>query len=197
MFGMFVVVLMVACSNDIENEDPLFGPVTSTVIISPSGGKVAKSGTLTLTTTGTTAPVFWSISTTSIGVIVADTGVFTATTIAGTATITAVDAVGKTGTASIEVVPDLLTVDPAAAVADTAGSTIFTASGGTSSFVFSIANDSSSSSFTLPTLTTATLTATADYTIPTALQGDQTFTLSVTDVANGDVGSAKLILLAP
>jgi hypothetical protein len=46
-------------------------------------------------------------------------------------------------------------------------------------------------------MTTTATSATVVYTVPTTLQGDQVFTLTARDDANGDIATAKLTLLAP
>lgn len=190
------LALSIACTAALEDGNPL-GPSNTRVTVVPSSIKVNKSDTFTFTAFGGSTPYSWSLSTTSIGSIVANTGVFTAGTIAGTATVTGQDAVGDTGTATVEVLAAFLTITPGAAVADTAGSVTFSVTGGTASYVFTIANDNSSSTFSLPTLSASTTSVIVFFSIPTTLQGDQTFTITVRDTGNGDVGSAKLTLLAP
>jgi len=171
--------------------------LATALTVTPFSVQVNKLEVLTFAASGGTSPYSYSLSATSVGSIIASTGVFTASSIAGSATVTAIDSRGISGTATVTVLPDALTFDNAAVVADTAGSTVFTVSGGTGSFIFTLANDSSSSSFTLPTITTTVTVATVVYTIPSTLEGDQTFTLTVVDIANGDTATAKLTLLAP
>ncbi len=195
---LLAIGLIVACQGALEDGNP-FGPSSSNIIINPSTPKVNKAGTLTFTTIGGTPPVSWSISNTAIGNILADTGVFTALAIAGTATITVVDSVGDTDTATIEVLPNLLVVTPGSSTQNVAGAEIFTAAGvsGVNLLVATIVNDSSTSTFTLPTLAATATTVTVTYTIPTTAQGNQTFTITITDTEDGDVGAVKLTLIAP
>ena len=78
-----------------------------------------------------------------------------------------------------------------------AGNEIFTATltGPTGLAQASIANDTTTSTFTLPTLTVALNVVTVAFTLPNGTQGDQTLTLTITDSENGDVGTAKLTIL--
>ncbi len=87
-------------------------------------------------------------------------------------------------------------MSPGSTVADTAGSVTFTVTGGSGTFLFSIANDDPTSTFTTPTLTAGAASVTVVFTIPTSAQGNQTFTLTVRDTQDGDTGSAKLTLIA-
>ena len=112
---LVIVGVFVACQGAQEDGNNPFGPSTSNIRIIPVGTttnpfQIGKAGGLTFTTLGGTAPVSWSISNTTVGFVVTDTGVFTATAFAGTATITVVDAVGDTATAAIEVLPALLVI---------------------------------------------------------------------------------------
>ena len=103
-------------------------------MISPSSPKINKGGNITFTALGGTLPVSWSISNTQIGAIDAGTGVFTsnqaAPQVAGTATVTVIDAVGDTDTATIEVLPNPLNIAPGSSVQNVAGAEIFAVAGG-------------------------------------------------------------------
>lgn len=169
------------------------------ISIFPSTSKVVKGGTQTFTAQGATDPVFWSISSSAIGSIDVDTGVFTAGVTKGTATITALDSDGDTATATVEVIANTITLTPGSATFAAAGSQIYVATGGTGSYVFSIANDDSSSTFlTTPTITSATPNVTVTIaTLPLLAtpEVDQTFTITAID-GNGDSGTAKLTLIA-
>jgi hypothetical protein len=196
LFLLLVVGVFVACQGALEEGNP-FGPSTSTVRIIPSTTNVAKGADFTFTTLGGTNPFAWNLATTSIGNIVADTGVFTATQTAGTSTITVTDAVGDTATASVTVLPNLLAIVPGSSTQSVAGDEVFTATltGPTAVAQASIANDSSTSTFTLPTVAVAAGVVTVTFILPNGTQGDQTLTLTITDSENGDVGTAKLTIL--
>ncbi len=126
-----VALAIVACTNQIDDETPL-GPSLSGIQISPSSGQVPILGTLTFTTRGGVTPFSWTISATSIGIIDASTGVFSAANTTGTATITAQDAVGDTDTATITVLAvNTIGVSPAAGIVAVGGTQTFTATGAT------------------------------------------------------------------
>ncbi|MBT3923168.1 MAG: hypothetical protein HOF21_11400 [Nitrospina sp.] len=196
LFLFLIVGIFVACQGALEDGNP-FGPSTSAVRVIPSTVNVAKGGNLTFTTLGGTTPFAWNIATTGVGNIVADTGVFTATQIAGTATVTVTDAVGDTATASVTVLPNNLVIVPGSSTQNTAGDEIFTATltGPSGLATASIANDTTGSTFTLPTLAVAAGVVTVTFTLPNGTQGDQTLTVTITDSENGDVGTAKLTIL--
>lgn len=193
---LLIVGVFVACQGALEEGNP-FGPSTSAVRVIPSSVNVAKGGNLTFTTLGGTTPFSWNLAATGIGNIVAGTGVFTATQIAGTAVVTVTDAVGDTATASVTVLPNNLVIAPGSSTLSVAGNEIFTATltGPTGLAQASIANDATTSTFTLPTLTVAAGVVTVAFTLPNGTQGDQTLTLTITDSENGDVGTAKLTIL--
>jgi hypothetical protein len=198
---LLAIGLFVACEGALEDGNP-FGPSNSSIVINPSSPQVNKGGTLTFTAFGGTLPISWSLSNNQIGAIDAGTGVFTsnqaAPQVAGTSTVTVVDAVGDSDTATIEVLPNPLAVNPGSATHNTAGTQAFAvtgASGGT--LAATIANNNTSSTFTIPTVTVAALTVTANFTIPTAAEGNQTLTISILDTEDGDVGSVVLTLIAP
>lgn len=168
------------------------------VSVFPSTSKVVKGGTQTFTAQGATDPVFWSISSSSIGSIDVDTGVFTAGVTEGSATITVLDSDGDTVTATVEVIANTITLTPAAATLSAVGTQVYVGSGGTGTYVFSIKNDDSTSLFTTPTITTTTTSVTVTIAaLPTILvnKTDQTFTITAID-GNGDSGTAKLTLIA-
>ena len=188
---------IVACEGAIEDGNP-FGPSNSSIIINPSTPKINKGGTQTFTAFGGTLPVSWSISNTQIGAIDAGTGVFTsnqaAPQVAGTSTVTVVDAVGDTDTATIEVLPNPLNIAPGSSTQNVAGSQIFTVTGasGTANLAASIANNSTTSTFTLPTLVSTATAVTVTFAKATTTE---TFTISISDTGNGDVGSVILTLI--
>ena len=231
---LLAVGFIVACQGALEEGNP-FGPSNSKIVIVQSSPQVNKGGTQNFTAIGGTLPLSWSLSATQIGAIAAATGVFTsnqaAPQVAGTATVTVVDAVGDTDTATITVLPNLLVITPGSStqlgtalaeeftVADTdtatitvlpnalaiapgsstqfaAGNEEFTVTGGSGAVVATIVNNDSVSTFNLPTLLFPANVVTVAFTQPTKAQGNQTFTISITDAENGDTGSVVLTLVA-
>ena len=196
---LIAIGFIVACEGALEEGNP-FGPSNSTIVISPSSPKINKGGNITFTAFGGTLPVSWSLSNTQIGAIAAGTGAFTsnqqAPQVAGTATVTVVDAVGDTDTATIEVLPNPLNIGPGSSVKNGAGQEVFTVNGGSGEFVATIANNSTTSTFALPTIAIAAADITVTFLQPTAAEGDQTLTITINDVQNGDVGSVVLTLIA-
>ena len=94
---LFAIGFIVACEGALEEGNP-FGPSNSKIMINPSSPKINKGGNITFAAFGGTLPVSWSVSNNQIGAIDAGTGVFTANQaepqVAGTATVTVIDAVG-------------------------------------------------------------------------------------------------------
>ena len=194
-FGVFV-----ACQGVLEEGNP-FGPSTSSLRIVPSIATVTIGAELTLNTLGGTSPFSWTSSNLNIGTIVVNTGVFTAGALAGSVTITAIDAIGNTATAAITVPGLALTFDVAGVTQAAAGGASLitvTANGSGVGFTSAIANNNAVSGYTdLPTIiaTGTTLTITSPATLPTAAQGDQTFTITVTDASNTNTGTLTYVLL--
>ena len=194
-FGIFV-----ACQGVLEEGTP-FGPSTSSLRIVPSVATVTIGAELTLNTLGGTSPFSWTSSNLNIGTIVVNTGVFTAGALAGSVTITAIDAIGNTATAAITVPGLALTFDVAGVTQAAAGGASLitvTANGSGVGFTSAIANNNAVSGYTdLPTIiaTGTTLTITSPATLPTAAQGDQTFTITVTDASNTNTGTLTYLLL--
>ena len=194
-FGIFV-----ACQGVLEEGNP-FGPSTSSLRIVPSVATVTIGAELTLNTLGGTSPFSWTSSNLNIGTIVVNTGVFTAGALAGSVTITAIDAIGNTATAAITVPGLALTFDVAGVTQAAAGGASLitvTANGSGVGFTSAIANNNAVSGYTdLPTIiaTGTTLTITSPATLPTAAQGDQTFTITVTDASNTNTGTLTYLLL--
>ena len=194
-FGIFV-----ACQGVLEEGNP-FGPSTSSLRIVPSVATVTIGAELTLNTLGGTSPFSWTSSNLNIGTIVVNTGVFTAGALAGSVTITAIDAIGNTATAAITVPGLALTFDVAGVTQAAAGGASLitvTANGSGVGFTSAIANNNAVSGYTdLPTIiaTGTTLTITSPATLPTAAQGDQTFTITVTDASNTNTGTLTYVLL--
>ena len=134
--GGLLVLAGLACTQALEDGTPL-GPTLTTIQVSPASGQVEKLGTLTFTTTGGTAPISFSISTTTIGTIVSATGVFTAANTAGSATVTALDALGNSVTATITVLANTtIGINPSAGVVAVTGTLTFTAPAGTAPLFF-------------------------------------------------------------
>ena len=200
---LVIVGVFVACQGAQEDGNNPFGPSTSNIRIIPVGTttnpvQIAKASALTFTTLGGTAPVSWSISNTTIGVIVTDTGVFTATAFAGTATITVVDAVGDTATAAIEVLPALLVIAGPNIISTqaaftytatlTSGSALVTAS--VASSVTTYIEDTD---FTVAVAANVVTLTIAD--LPELIEGDVTLTLTITDTVGGDVGAVVISVL--
>ena len=194
-FGIFV-----ACQGVLEEGNP-FGPSTSSLRIVPSIATVTIGAELTLNTLGGTSPFSWTSSNLNIGTIVVNTGVFTAGALAGSVTITAIDAIGNTATAAITVPGLALTFDVAGVTQAAAGGASLitvTANGSGVGFTSTIANNNAVSGYTdLPTIvaTGTDLTITSPATLPTAAQGDQTFTITVTDASNTNTGTLTYLLL--
>jgi len=200
---LVIVGVFVACQGAQEDGNNPFGPSTSNIRIIPEGTttnpyQIGKAGGLTFTTLGGTAPVSWSISNTTVGSVVTDTGVFTATAFAGTATITVVDAVGDTATAAIEVLPALLVI-AGANIIDTQAAFTYTAtltSGSalvTASVASSVTTYIEDTDFTVAVAANVVTLTIAD--LPELLQGDVTLTLTITDTVGGDVGAVVISVL--
>ena len=197
---LLIVGVFVACQGAQDDGNNPFGPSTSAVRIIPSTVNVAQAGNLTFTTLGGTTPFAWSSANLAIGTIVVGTGVFTAGAIAGSVTITVVDAVGDTATATATVLPLALgfnvvaVTQAAAAGVDTV---TINANGSATGLTATIANNSSGTTFTtLPTLvtTTTTVAITAPATLPNGTQCDQAFTVTVTDNGNNNTASFSYTL---
>lgn len=200
---LVIVGVFVACQGAQEDGNNPFGPSTSNIRIIPVGTttnpfQIGKAGGLTFTTLGGTAPVSWSISNTTVGSVVTDTGVFTATAFAGTATITVVDAVGDTATAAIEVLPALLVI-AGANIIDTQAAFTYTAtltSGSalvTASVASSVTTYIEDTDFTVAVAANVVTLTIAD--LPELLQADVTLTLTISDTVGGDVGAVVISVL--
>lgn len=193
LFFLLAIGLIVACEGALEDGNP-FGPSNSSIVINPSSPKVSKGGTLTFAAFGGTLPLSWSLSNVTIGIIDAATGVFTsnqaAPQVAGISTVTVVDAVGDSDTATVQVLPNPLGVSPTAPSQTGAGTEIFTITGG--SGIGLIASSSGESTgFVLTSITTAAATVTVDFPAATATE---TITITITDTLTGDAGTAVLTL---
>ena len=197
---LLIVGAFVACQGAQEDGNTPFGPSNSNVKIIPSAVNVVQAGNVTFTTLAGTTPFTWSSANLAIGTIVVDTGVFTAGAIAGTVTITVVDAVGDTATATATVLPLALGFDVIAVTQDaaaTADTVTINANGSVTGLTATIANDNTGTTFTtLPTLVTTTVTVviTAPAALPNGTQGDQAYTVTVTDNGNNNTATFSYTL---
>lgn len=191
LLAALVLLLVTACTELMEDGGPL-GPTAFPFRITVSEAKLNQLGTHTFSAVHGTDPVFWSISTTAIGNIVAETGVFTAGAVAGSATITAKDAKGLLATATVTVLPNLLTVTPGNITRNTAGVQAFLVAGGVgTNFVWSISKDTANSVATAVLAASTTTTVNATLTIATS--ATDTWTITVKDEA-GNVGTATMVM---
>lgn len=192
--------VFVACQGAQEDGNP-FGPSTSNVRIIPSTVNVTQATDTTFTTLGGTTPFSWTSANLAIGTIVANTGVFTAGAIAGNVTVTVTDAVGDTATATAVVLPLALGFD-VIAVTQAVGAaidTITTNANGSATIgqTATITNNNTGTTFTTPptfTTTATTIVITAPATLPNGTQGDQVYTVSVTDNGNNNTGTFSYTL---
>ena len=203
LFCLLSATLILACTGDLENDgyalvSPSFG-----ITIIPQNPQILKTGTQTFTATGGVTPYTFYLSNTAVGTMVPATGVFTgvqalAAAPAGTATVTAVDSTGVSGTTTLTVLPTILVVAPGSGVLAEAGDQLFTATllSGSGAIQCSISRDDSSGTTTLPTVAFAgaACTATASA-VPSS--GTEDFTITITDLINGDYALAKLTLGTP
>ena len=201
IFLLLFVGVFVACQGALEDGTP-FGPSTSIFKILPSTANVTTGADLTYTPFGGTTPYSWTSSNTAIGNIIVNTGVFTAGTTQGTATITAVDAVGNTATASVTIPGLSLDFDVTGAtqvVAAAEDIITILANGSGAGFTATFVNDNTGSTFLLfPTVESVApiLTFTAPATLPTLAEGNQTFTVTVTDTGNTNTGTLTYVFVA-
>ena len=199
LFCLLSATLILACTGDLDNDgyalvSPSFG-----ITIIPQNTQVAKgtANAVAYAATGGVTPYTYSLDATDIGTITA-AGVFTSLAIAGTATVRAVDSTGVSGTTTVTVLPTQLVIAPGSAVITAAGAQEFTATLLTQSGLVacSISRDDPSGTTTMPVVAAnaavCTVTAAA---VPTS--GTETFTILITDIEDGDHGSAKLTLGAP
>ena len=199
LFCLLSITLILACTGDLDNDgyalvSPSFG-----ITIVPQNTQVAKgtANAVAYAATGGVTPYTYSLDATDIGTITA-AGVFTSLAIAGTATVRAVDSTGVLGTTTVTVLPTQLVIAPGSAVITAAGNQEFTATLNSQSgkVVCSISRDDSSGTTTMPTVAAANLVCTVTAAaVPTS--GTETFTILITDIEDGDHGSAKLTLGAP
>ena len=199
LFCLFSATLILACTSDLNDAGaPLVGPSFGITII-PQKPQILKTGNQTFTAELGVAPYTYSLSATAIGTIVPATGVFTALEIAGTATVTAVDSKGLSGTTTVTVLPTQLVIAPGSAILTVAGDQAFTATinSGSGLIVCSISRDDSTGETAIPTVAANAAVCTATASAIPAAGTTETFTILITDTNNGDHGSAKLTLGAP
>ena len=207
LFCLLSATLILACTGDLDNDGAaLLGPSFGITII-PQNPQIIKAGTQTFTATGGVTPYTYYLTNTStgtsLGTIVPATGVFTgvqalASAPAGTATVTAVDSTGVSGTTTLTVLPTILIVAPGSGVLTEAGDEVFTATllSGSALITCSISRDDSSGTTTIPTIVVANAICTATGTAVPA-SGTEDFTITITDSINGDYVTAKLTLGTP
>jgi len=207
LFCLLSATLILACTGDLDNDGAaLLGPSFGITII-PQNPQIIKAGNQTFTATGGVTPYTYYLTNTStgtsLGTIVPSTGVFTgvqalASAPAGTATVTAVDKTGVSGTTTLTVLPTILVVAPGSGVLTEAGDEVFTATllSGSGAITCSISRDDSSGTTTIPTVVAdgAVCTATASA-MPSS--GTEDFTITITDSINGDYALVKLTLGTP
>ena len=204
LFSLLSATLILACTGDLENDgyalvSPSFG-----ITIIPQNPQILKAGTQTFTATGGVTPYTFYLSNTAVGTMVPATGVFTgvqalASAPAGTATVTAVDSTGVSGTTTLTVLPTILEVAPGSGIITAvAGVMAYTATllSGSGLITCSIARDDSSGQTTMPTVVAAAVACTATATAVPA-SGTEVFTITITDSINGDYATAKLTVGTP
>ncbi len=154
---------------------------TAAVAISPTSVSVEKTDTYQFSATGGTGTYTWNLSNTSVGSIAAS-GLFTASTTVGTATVTVTDSGGDSATATLNVIAATIAVAPTNPTVS-AGSTItLVGTGGVGKYWWSV-NDISVATVPTQTATSATVVVTGVATGTTTLY-------ALDD--NGDVGTTTI-----
>ena len=208
LFCLLSATLILACTGDLENDgyalvSPSFG-----ITLIPQNPTLLKAGTQLFTATGGVTPYTYYLTNTStgtsLGTMVPSTGVFTGVQAlgaapAGTATVTAVDKTGVSGTTTLTVLPTILIATPGSGIITAANGTLAvtaTLLSGSGLITCSISRDDSSGTTTLPTVAVggAVCTATASA-VPSS--GTEDFTITITDLINVDYALAKLTLGTP
>ena len=210
LFCLLSATLILACTGDLDNDGAaLLGPSFGITLI-PQNPTLLKAGTQLFTATGGVTPYTYYLSTTGTGATIgtilasgANVGLFTgvqalAAAPAGTATVTAVDSTGVSGTTTLTVLPTILIVAPGSGVLTEVGDEVFTATllSGSGLITCSISRDDSSTTTAIPTVAVggAVCTATASA-VPSS--GTEDYTMTITDSKNGDYTTAKLTLGTP
>jgi hypothetical protein len=204
LFSLLSATLILACTGDLENDgyalvSPSFG-----ITVIPQNPQILKAGTQTFTATGGVTPYTFYLSNTAVGTMVPATGVFTGVQAlpsapAGTATVTAVDSTGVSGTTTLTVLPTILIVTPGSGILIAAGDEVFTATllSGSGLATCSISRDDSSGTTAIPTVAIGGAVCTASASAIPALGTTEDFTITITDSVNGDYATAKLTLGTP
>jgi hypothetical protein len=168
--------------------------VSQTLIVSPANAQVAKGGSQTFTSNGT-GTVFWSLSDTSLGAIGTTSGKFTANGNTGSASVTAVDSTGNSGSTSVLVFTPNIVLSPGALTlaAIPTQAVTYTATGAVGTVFFSISGQTNGYAGVSINSSTGVVTIAA---MPTNAEGTQTLLITATDgiAANG---TAVLVLVAP
>jgi len=111
------LVLLGGCDNSSSGGGPLGPSNTATsaalIQVTPSSATVIKGDVIAFAATGGTGTFTWSVSDPTLASIVSTTGAFTAGSKTGTVTVTATDANGAKGTATISISTKTLTIIPA------------------------------------------------------------------------------------
>ena len=209
LFSLLSATLILACTGDLENDgyalvSPSFG-----ITIIPQNLQIEKHATFNaFAATGGVTPYRWYLSTTdtgaTVGTIAPATGIFighqgVAIAPAGTVTVTAVDKTGVSGTTTITVLPTILLATPGSGIITEANGTLAvtaTLLSGSGAIACSISRDDSSGTTTLPTVAIggAACTATASA-VPSS--GTEDFTITISDLINGDYALVKLTVGTP
>ncbi|MCL0045988.1 hypothetical protein M1N16_07145 [Nitrospinaceae bacterium] len=204
LFSLLSATLILACTGDLENDGHALVSPSFGITIIPQNPQILKAGTQTFTATGGVTPYTYFLSNTDVGTIVPVTGVFTgvqalASAPAGTATVTAVDSTGVSGTTTLTVLPTILIVTPGSGLITAAADTVaYTATllSGSGLATCSISRDDPSGTTTMPTVEIAAAVCTATGSaVPSS--GTEQFTVTITDSINGDYATAKLTLGIP
>ena len=211
LFCLLSATLILACTGDLDNDGAaLLGPSFGITLI-PQNPTLLKAGTQLFTATGGITPYTYYLSTTGTGATIgtilasgANVGLFTGVQAlgaapAGTATVTAVDKTGVSGTTTLTILPTILIVTPGSGILTAAGDEVFTATllSGSGLATCSISRDDSSGTTAIPTVAIGGAVCTASASAIPALGTTEDFTITITDSVNGDYATAKLTLGTP
>lgn len=185
-FGLIGAILLFAACSKTTDGGPL-GPTVSTtakalITVTPASATIAKGDTINFAASGGKGAFTWSISDTTLAAIVSSTGVFTASSKAGTVTVTATDTNGATGTATITIGGKTITIVPSTAQVGKGATQTFTATGAKAPVFWSVDNA------TIGNIVVGTGVFTAGITVGTVK-------VSVLD-ADGDTATATVSVIA-